>query len=172
MICLTSDFVSVNYWLTVFPSQHVAGKLERSSCSRYRLDLVLNLSAGEDSLHVDHVQNLSVLLAQVPSSDMMLEGCRDGWIYCKQYYQSTVVTEVLEYCWNTTSYNIQHGTIIKKTSVKYSYTQCQSLNFNLKIRERLSQTGLLYFISCVIFSKVLKQMYVQKYSGIRKNKSL
>uniref|UniRef100_A0A3P8V100 Major facilitator superfamily (MFS) profile domain-containing protein n=1 Tax=Cynoglossus semilaevis TaxID=244447 RepID=A0A3P8V100_CYNSE len=54
-------------------------KLERSSCSRYRLDLVLNLSAGEDSLHVDHVQNLS--------------GCRDGWIYCKQYYQSTVVTE-------------------------------------------------------------------------------
>ncbi|XP_024919743.1 solute carrier family 22 member 5-like [Cynoglossus semilaevis] len=85
---LSQDWIQAS-----IPEKHVAGKLERSSCSRYRLDLVLNLSAGEDSLHVDHVQNLSVLLAQVPSSDMMLEGCRDGWIYCKQYYQSTVVTE-------------------------------------------------------------------------------
>lgn len=54
-----------------------------SSCSRYRLDLVKNLST----------QGL------VPSKDVNLtelqqESCLDGWNYSKDIYQSTVVTQV------------------------------------------------------------------------------
>uniref|UniRef100_A0A3Q3WRZ7 Uncharacterized protein n=1 Tax=Mola mola TaxID=94237 RepID=A0A3Q3WRZ7_MOLML len=61
----------------------VNGKLQLSSCSRYRLDVVTNLSAQ----------------GFVPSRDVKLtdleqEGCVDGWNYGKHVYQSTIVTEV------------------------------------------------------------------------------
>ncbi|XP_029314227.1 solute carrier family 22 member 5-like isoform X2 [Cottoperca gobio] len=55
------------------PVQVSGGQPETSSCSRYKLDLVHNLSSPED------------LLKQ--------EGCRDGWTYSTEYYESTVVSE-------------------------------------------------------------------------------
>lgn len=64
-------------------SQVVNGKLGQSKCSRYRLDVIRNLSD----------QGL------VPGRDVNLtnleqEGCLDGWTYSKETYQSTIVTEV------------------------------------------------------------------------------
>uniref|UniRef100_A0A672ZBJ4 Uncharacterized protein n=1 Tax=Sphaeramia orbicularis TaxID=375764 RepID=A0A672ZBJ4_9TELE len=53
---------------------------EKSSCSRYPLDLIQNLSA----------------LGVQPGWDLDLNqsGCEDGWSYSAEFYQSTVVTEV------------------------------------------------------------------------------
>uniref|UniRef100_A0A8C2XR62 Major facilitator superfamily (MFS) profile domain-containing protein n=1 Tax=Cyclopterus lumpus TaxID=8103 RepID=A0A8C2XR62_CYCLU len=62
--------------------QQVAGRLERSSCSRYQLDLVPSL---------DLVRNLSS--PEVLLSNLTQEGCKDGWTYSTEHYQSTVVSE-------------------------------------------------------------------------------
>ena len=61
----------------------VNGKQERSKCSRYRLDVVRNLSAqgfipGKD----------------VNLTDLEQESCLDGWSYSTAIYQSTIVSEV------------------------------------------------------------------------------
>lgn len=83
--------------VVLFPGRQAAGRPERSSCSRYELDLVQNLSAVVGTnLSLDQIQNLSV---PVHLSDLKQEGCKDGWTYSTEYYQSTVVTEVLNcYC--------------------------------------------------------------------------
>lgn len=65
----------------------VNGEQELSRCSRYRLDVVRNLSAQ----------------ALIPGRDINLtdleqEGCLDGWSYSKDIYQSTIVTEVVCVC--------------------------------------------------------------------------
>lgn len=65
----------------------VDGQPERSSCSRYELSLVQNLSASGLQLPIG---NLSVL----ESYGLKQESCEDGWIYSTEYYRSTVVTEV------------------------------------------------------------------------------
>ncbi|KAM8857142.1 solute carrier family 22 member 4-like [Synchiropus picturatus] len=54
--------------------------LERSSCRRYQLDLVQNLSMLGSST------NMSL-------SHLRQEGCKDGWTYDTQYFESTVVTQ-------------------------------------------------------------------------------
>ncbi|KAM9804525.1 solute carrier family 22 member 4-like [Neosynchiropus ocellatus] len=54
--------------------------LERSSCHRYQLDLVQNLSMLGSST------NMSL-------SHLRQEDCKDGWTYDTQYFESTVVTE-------------------------------------------------------------------------------
>lgn len=64
----------------------VDGKQELSSCSRYRLDVVRNLSA----------QGL-VPGRDVNLTDLEQEGCVDGWSYSKDIYQSTIVSEVSVY---------------------------------------------------------------------------
>ncbi|XP_053187371.1 organic cation/carnitine transporter 2-like [Scomber japonicus] len=64
------------------PIQVVNGKQERSKCSRYRLDVVRNLSAqgfipGKD----------------INLTDLEQESCLDGWSYSTAIYQSTIVSE-------------------------------------------------------------------------------
>lgn len=76
------------------PAQEVPGRPERSSCSRYDLGLVQNLSALGPSLELVH--NLSVLDSSPEVlSSLKQEGCKDGWSYSTEYFQSTVVSEVL-----------------------------------------------------------------------------
>ncbi|KAF6721100.1 Solute carrier family 22 member 4 [Oryzias melastigma] len=67
---------------SVIPLTVVNGKPELSKCSRYRLDLVRNLSARGFIPHKD-----------INLTDIELEGCVDGWVYSKDIYQSTIVTE-------------------------------------------------------------------------------
>ncbi|KAL3042535.1 hypothetical protein OYC64_020463 [Pagothenia borchgrevinki] len=74
---LTQDWCDL-----IIPIEVVNGKQEQSSCSRYRLDVVRNLSAqgfipGRD----------------VNLTDLEQEGCLDGWSYSKDIYQSTIVSE-------------------------------------------------------------------------------
>ncbi|KAM8854981.1 organic cation/carnitine transporter 2-like isoform 2-T2 [Spinachia spinachia] len=69
----------------IIPVQLVGGRPERSSCSRYELDQVQNLSASGTTLNLSSPQVLLSSLTQ--------EGCRDGWTYSTEHYQSTVVSE-------------------------------------------------------------------------------
>lgn len=64
----------------------VNGQHELSQCSRYRLDVIRNLSG----------QGL-VPGRDVNVSELEQEGCLDGWTYSKDLYQSTIVTEVSFY---------------------------------------------------------------------------
>lgn len=80
----------------MFPAQQVAGQPERSSCSRYELGLVQNLSALGIRPNLELVHNLSVLESsrEILLSSLKQEGCKDGWTYSTEYYQSTAVSEV------------------------------------------------------------------------------
>ncbi|KAM7374636.1 hypothetical protein PAMP_007282 [Pampus punctatissimus] len=66
----------------IIPLQKVKGKWERSRCSRYRLDVVRNLSAQ------GYVPDRDVNL-----TDLEQERCVDGWTYSTDNYQSTIVSE-------------------------------------------------------------------------------
>lgn len=68
-------------------SAQASGQPGRSSCSRYELSLVQNLSVSGLQ---PPLGNLSVL----ESYDLRQESCEDGWIYSTEYFRSTVVTEV------------------------------------------------------------------------------
>ncbi|KAM7406739.1 hypothetical protein PAMA_002785 [Pampus argenteus] len=87
---LSQDWIQAS-----IPVQHVAGRLEKSSCSRYELDLLQNLSALGNTPILDHIQNLSVLGSSpdVFFSSLKQEGCKDGWTYSTEHYQATVATE-------------------------------------------------------------------------------
>ncbi|XP_029956482.1 solute carrier family 22 member 4-like [Salarias fasciatus] len=67
---------------SVIPVQVVNGKEELSKCTRYKLDVVRNLSSHELVPGVD-----------VDLSGLELESCVDGWNYSKDVYESTIVTE-------------------------------------------------------------------------------
>ncbi|XP_059207127.1 solute carrier family 22 member 4-like [Centropristis striata] len=81
--CIVNDSDLTEDWRkTILPIQVVNGKQQLSRCSRYRLDVVRNLSA----------QGL------IPGRDVNLtyleqEGCVDGWSYSRDIYQSTVTSE-------------------------------------------------------------------------------
>ncbi|XP_036966746.1 solute carrier family 22 member 4-like isoform X2 [Acanthopagrus latus] len=84
---LSQDWIQAS-----IPTQQVAEQPERSSCSRYMLDQVQNLSTL-GSLELVH--NLSALgsIPEILLSSLKQEGCKDGWNYSTEYYHSTVVTE-------------------------------------------------------------------------------
>ncbi|XP_075957620.1 organic cation/carnitine transporter 2-like [Anarhichas minor] len=81
--CLVPDVNLTQDWLNaIIPIEVVNGKQQLSRCSRFRLDMVRNLSAqgfipGRD----------------VNITDLEQEGCVDGWSYSRDIYQSTIVSE-------------------------------------------------------------------------------
>uniref|UniRef100_A0A3Q3AHU3 Major facilitator superfamily (MFS) profile domain-containing protein n=1 Tax=Kryptolebias marmoratus TaxID=37003 RepID=A0A3Q3AHU3_KRYMA len=81
--CFVPDVNLTEDWRkSVIPIAVVNGKQELSKCSRYRLDVVRNLS------NQGYIPGRDVNLAELEQ-----EGCVDGWVYSKNIYQSTVVTE-------------------------------------------------------------------------------
>ncbi|KAK5920753.1 hypothetical protein CgunFtcFv8_024526 [Champsocephalus gunnari] len=84
---LSQDWIQAS-----IPLQQVAGgRLERSSCSRYELDLVQNLSAVGGKPALNWILNQSSV--EVLVSSLKREGCKDGWTYSTEHYESTVVSE-------------------------------------------------------------------------------
>uniref|UniRef100_A0A3P8TU12 Major facilitator superfamily (MFS) profile domain-containing protein n=1 Tax=Amphiprion percula TaxID=161767 RepID=A0A3P8TU12_AMPPE len=75
--CLVPEVNLTQEWNEV-----VNGKQELSSCSRYRLDVVRNLSAQ------GYIPGRDVNL-----TDLEQEDCVDGWSYSKDIYRSTIVSE-------------------------------------------------------------------------------
>uniref|UniRef100_A0A7N9AMC6 Solute carrier family 22 member 5 n=1 Tax=Mastacembelus armatus TaxID=205130 RepID=A0A7N9AMC6_9TELE len=81
--CLIPDVNLTEQWRNaIVPFMVVDGEEVRSQCSRYRLDVVRNLSAE----------------GFIPGKDVNLtnleqERCLDGWNYSKEIYQSNIVTE-------------------------------------------------------------------------------
>ncbi|KAL0994546.1 hypothetical protein UPYG_G00123800 [Umbra pygmaea] len=66
----------------IIPMEVVNGYEKESKCSRYKLDVVRNLSA------LGYIPGLDVNLTEIEQ-----ERCLDGWSYSKDIYQSTIVTE-------------------------------------------------------------------------------
>ncbi|XP_048450049.1 solute carrier family 22 member 5-like, partial [Rhincodon typus] len=63
------------------PLEQAKGKLQYSKCRRYRLDVIRNLSEifpDPDSVNISEVEQ---------------EPCLDGWVYSKDQYISTIVSE-------------------------------------------------------------------------------
>uniref|UniRef100_A0A8C7ZU61 Solute carrier family 22 member 5 n=1 Tax=Oryzias sinensis TaxID=183150 RepID=A0A8C7ZU61_9TELE len=81
--CLIPDVNLTEEWRNaIIPFTEVDGEEIKSQCSRYKLDVVKNLSSE----------------GYVPGRDVNLtslqqEECLDGWTYSKEIYQSTIVTE-------------------------------------------------------------------------------
>ncbi|XP_074466041.1 solute carrier family 22 member 4-like isoform X5 [Sebastes fasciatus] len=95
--CLVPEVNLTQDWRNAtIPREVVDGKREPSRCSRYRLDVVRNLSA----------QGL-IPGRDVNLTDLEQEGCVDGWIYSKDIYQSTIVSEVRVYTDNSPTVCIQ-----------------------------------------------------------------
>ncbi|XP_061558813.1 solute carrier family 22 member 4-like isoform X1 [Phycodurus eques] len=70
-------------WRNVtIPMETVDGVVRPRSCFRLNLEMVKNYSLNSV------VPNVGVNVADIP-----LEACRDGWIYSKDIYQSTIATE-------------------------------------------------------------------------------
>ncbi|CAB1414058.1 unnamed protein product [Pleuronectes platessa] len=81
--CLVPDDNLTEDWRrATIPVEVVNGKEEQSRCSRYRLDVVRNLSAQ------GFVPGRDVNL-----TDLEQEACVDGWSYSTDTYTSTVVSE-------------------------------------------------------------------------------
>ncbi|XP_077963121.1 organic cation/carnitine transporter 2 isoform X2 [Gasterosteus aculeatus] len=81
--CLVPDVNLTAEWTeAIIPLAVVGGEEVQSQCSRYRLDVVRNLSAGGFAPGRD-----------VNLTDLEQERCLDGWHYSKDVYPSNIVTE-------------------------------------------------------------------------------
>ncbi|XP_074528466.1 organic cation/carnitine transporter 2-like [Halichoeres trimaculatus] len=81
--CLIPDVNLTEDWLNVIiPVEVIYGEEKQSSCSRYRLDVVRNLSAQ------GFIPGRDVNLTELEQ-----ESCVDGWSYSKDIYESTIVSE-------------------------------------------------------------------------------
>uniref|UniRef100_A0A8C9XHS3 Solute carrier family 22 member 5 n=1 Tax=Sander lucioperca TaxID=283035 RepID=A0A8C9XHS3_SANLU len=81
--CLIPDVNLTEEWTkAIIPFTIVDGEEVNSQCSRYRLDVVRNLSAE------GYIPGRNVNLTNLEQ-----EGCLDGWNYSKEIYQSNIVTE-------------------------------------------------------------------------------
>ncbi|XP_074514669.1 solute carrier family 22 member 4-like isoform X2 [Sebastes fasciatus] len=78
-------------WIQASIPVQVAGQPEKSSCSRYELDLVQNLYVSGNRSSLDLVHNLTS--PEILLSSLKQEGCKDGWTYSTEHYESTVVSE-------------------------------------------------------------------------------
>lgn len=82
--CFIPDVNLTEEWKNaIIPFTTAAGQVVQSQCSRYKLEVVRNLSAE----------------GYIPGRDVNLtsleqEGCLDGWNYSKEIYHSNIVTEV------------------------------------------------------------------------------
>jgi len=82
--CLVPDVNLTEAWTeAIIPVAVVDGEEVRRQCSRYRLDVVRNLSAA------GYLPGRDVNL-----TDLEQERCVDGWLYSKDVYRSNIVTEV------------------------------------------------------------------------------
>lgn len=82
--CLIPDVNLTEEWRdAIIPFTTVDGEEVQSQCSRYKIDVVRNLSAQ------GYIPGREVNLTTLEQ-----EGCLDGWNYSKEIYQSTIVTEV------------------------------------------------------------------------------
>ncbi|KPP58271.1 solute carrier family 22 member 5-like, partial [Scleropages formosus] len=73
--------------VAIIPEVQGDGNMQRSSCSRYQLDVVQKLSDQHQLPNVD-----------VNMSDIEQESCSQGWIYSQETYSSTIVTEASGAC--------------------------------------------------------------------------
>ncbi|KAF6721099.1 Solute carrier family 22 member 5 [Oryzias melastigma] len=81
--CLIPDVNLTEEWRNaIIPITEVDGEEFRSQCSRYKLDIVKNLSSE------GYVPGRDVNL-----TNLQQEACLDGWSYSTEIYQSTIVTE-------------------------------------------------------------------------------
>ncbi|XP_037324308.1 organic cation/carnitine transporter 2 isoform X2 [Pungitius pungitius] len=81
--CLVPNVNLTAEWAeAIIPLAVVDGAEVQSQCSRYRLDVVRNLSAGGFAPGRD-----------VNLTDLQQERCLDGWHYSKDVYPSNIVTE-------------------------------------------------------------------------------
>ncbi|KAM9846439.1 LOW QUALITY PROTEIN: solute carrier family 22 member 4-like [Aulostomus maculatus] len=81
--CLIPDVNLTDEWRNaIIPFTMVDGEEVQDQCSRYKLDVVRNLSAGGYRPGRD-----------VNLTSLEKEGCLDGWYYSKEIYQSTIISE-------------------------------------------------------------------------------
>ncbi|XP_016516438.1 solute carrier family 22 member 4 isoform X4 [Poecilia formosa] len=82
--CRIPENISISeMWRNVsVPLETVDGVTKRSSCWRLNLETVRNYS------QMNVIPNVDVNVSEIP-----LETCLDGWMYSKEVYQSTIVTE-------------------------------------------------------------------------------
>uniref|UniRef100_A0A8C8E1Z3 Uncharacterized protein n=1 Tax=Oryzias sinensis TaxID=183150 RepID=A0A8C8E1Z3_9TELE len=82
-----SNGISEAWRNETIPMETVDGAARRSSCRRLHLETVRNYSQR------NIIPNVDVNVSEIP-----WEACQDGWMYSREIYRSTIVTERLILC--------------------------------------------------------------------------